>query len=116
MVGGSVDGLAFYLIALAAVGFDVGIALSADEACARASALRPKIIVIDCPAHNGAGSELLDRLNEDARTREIPLAVIGDLAMHSVRRPTHPKVAAFFPKPCSPQNLANGLRQLIQGR
>jgi hypothetical protein len=113
MVSDSADALPIYGIALSAVGFDVAIALSSDEAWARASALRPNIIVIEGPARNGYGSDLLDRLTEDPRTRDLPVVAIGDPATQPVSGPAG---SAVFAKSESAYALAIRLQRLINGR
>lgn len=106
---------ALYALALSAMGFDVIPVEDGTEACHRAAAIRPDIIVTDLPMPNNECWELLCALKEDPRTREIPVVAMSGYAQHSVQeRAQRDRFAAFFPKPCLPHQLAAGLRQVLE--
>jgi CheY-like chemotaxis protein len=109
------DTRALYALALPATGFEVVAVADGAEAYRRAWEIHPDIIVTDLP--NCDGSQFLDDLKRTARTRDIPVVAVSGYVQQSVReRAERDGFAAFFPKPCLPDELAAGLRQLLDGK
>jgi CheY-like chemotaxis protein len=105
-----------YAVALSASGFDVVAAEDADDAYRRAWEIHPDIIVADLPMPNPERWPFLENLKQNPRTRAIPLVAMSGF----VQRPVNERIdgagfAAFFPKPCLPDELAEHLRQVLQG-
>jgi CheY-like chemotaxis protein len=103
-----------YAVALSAEGFDVVAVGDGAYAYREAFAIRPDIIVTDLPMPNLDGWQLLQDLKGNPRTRKIPIVAVTGYVQGSVReRAEHDGFAAFFPKPCLPDELAGGLRLLL---
>ncbi len=117
VVDGHEDTRALYALALSAMGFNVVAAQDGDDACRRACETHPDIIVIDLPMPNHDGWQLLHDLKQDPRTRDIAVVAVTGHVQESVRaHAERDGVAAFFSKPCLPNELASGLRQVLNGR
>jgi two-component system cell cycle response regulator DivK len=116
VVDGHEDTRALYALALSAMGFDVVVAQDGD-AYRRAWETHPDIVVTDLPRPNDDGWQFLHDLRQDPRTREIPVVAVTGHVQRSVReRAERDGFAAFFPKPCLPDELALGLRQVLDGQ
>jgi two-component system, cell cycle response regulator DivK len=111
------DTSALYALALSASGFDVIAAADGDDAFHRASEIYPDIIVTDLAMPNCDGWQFLRDLKQDVRTRNIPVVAVSGYVGRSIRdRAERDGFAAFFPKPCLPDALVAGLRQVLDGR
>ena len=105
-----------YAFALSAMGFDVEAAGNGTEAYRRAWEIHPDVIVTDLPMPNYDGWQFLQDLKQNPRTRDIPLVAVTGYVNQSVRvRTERDGFAAFFPKPCLPDELADGLRHVLDG-
>jgi len=103
-----------YAFALYARGFDVIAAQDEPDAYARASKIHPDLIVADLPTPHQGDWAFLDVLKGDARTRDIPVAVLSGVGQLSLCESLEFETfAAVFPKPCLPDELAAGLREVI---
>ena len=103
--------------ALSANGFEVVAAQDGAEAYSRAWVIHPDIILTDLAMPNCDGWQFLQDLKQDARTRNIPVVAVSGYVQRSVReRAERDGFAAFFPKPCLPEELATGLRQVLDGK
>jgi two-component system, cell cycle response regulator DivK len=110
------DTRAMYAHALSAMGFDVIPAPDWTQAYRRAWEIHPDVIVTDLPIPNCEDWQFLRDLKHDARTRQIPVVAVSGSVEQSVReRAEHGGFAAFLPKPCRPDELAAGLRQVLDG-
>jgi len=108
---------ALYALALSASGFEVVPATDGTEAFKRASEIHPDIIVTDLAMPNCDGWQFVRDLKRDVRTRSIPVVAISGYAERSLReRAEGYGFAAFFPKPCLPDELAAGLRRVLDGK
>ena len=75
-----------YVAGLTTLGFEAVGADDCARACKRASELRPDIIVTDLSLRGGDdGWDLLERLKDDLRTRDIPVVVVTGYATPSFR-------------------------------
>jgi CheY-like chemotaxis protein len=105
-----------YAEALSAMGFEVVAANDGTEASRRAWEIRPDVIVTELPMPHYDGWQFLQDLKQNPRTRNIPLVAVTQYVQQSVReRVERDGFAAFFPKPCLPEELAAGLRQVLNG-
>jgi len=60
--------------------------------------------------------QFLQDLKQSPRTRDIPLVAVSGYVEQPVRERTERnEFAAFFLKPCLPDELAYGLRQVLNG-
>ena len=117
IVEGHEDTRVLYALALSANGFDVVAVQDGAEACRRAWEIHPDIIVTNLPIPNGNGWQFLQDLKENARTRDIPVVAVSGYVQRSWReRAERDRFAAFFPKPCLPDELAAGLRHVLDGK
>jgi two-component system, cell cycle response regulator DivK len=104
-------------IALSAMGFEVVAVADCAEAYRRAWEIHPDIIVTDLPMPSGDGWQFLHNLRQNARTRDIPVVAVSGHVQRSIRERTERDgFAAFFPKPCQSDELAAGLRQVLDGK
>jgi two-component system, cell cycle response regulator DivK len=110
------DTRVLYELALSAMGFDVVAPRAGDDPYRRARETRPDIIVTELPTPNYDGWQFLRDLRQDPRTREIPLIAVTGYVQASVReRAERDGFAAFFPKPCLPDELASAIRRVLDG-
>jgi CheY-like chemotaxis protein len=110
------DTRALYALSLSATGFEVVAVADGAEAYRHAWEIHPDIIVTDLPMPNCDGWQFLHDLRRTARTRDIPVVAVSGWIQRSVReRAERDGFAAFFPKPCLPDELAAGLRQVLNG-
>jgi two-component system, cell cycle response regulator DivK len=117
IVEGHEDTRELYVLALSASGFEVETMADGAEAYGRAWELHPDIIVTDLPMPNYDGWQFLQDLKQNPRTRDIPVVAVSGYIQRSLReRAERNGFAAFFPKPCLPDELAAGLRQTLNGR
>jgi CheY-like chemotaxis protein len=79
-----------------------------SDAYRRAWEIHPDIIVTDVPMPNGDGSRFLQDLKCSARTRDIPVVAVSGYVQLE-----RGGFAAFFTKPCLPDELAAGLRHVL---
>jgi two-component system cell cycle response regulator DivK len=108
------DNRAMYALALLATGFEVVAVADGAEALKLAGEIQPDIIVTDLAMPNCDGFQFLQVLKQDSRTRNIPVVAVSGYAERSLReRAERYGFAAFFPKPCLPDALAAGLRQVL---
>ena len=117
IVEGHEDTRALYALALSAMGFNVVAEPDGAAAFRRAWQLHPDIIVTDLALPNYDGWQFLQDVKNDARTRDIPVVAVSGYVQRSVRdRAERDGFAAFFPKPCLPDALAEGLRHVLAGQ
>jgi two-component system cell cycle response regulator DivK len=115
LVEGHEDTRAMYALALSASGFDVIAAQDGAEVYARVWEIHPDIIVTDLPTPHHDGWAFLGSLKRDARTRDIPVVAVSGFGEPSLLGSAEREAfAAFFPKPCLPDELAAGLREVLQ--
>jgi two-component system cell cycle response regulator DivK len=114
IVDGDEDTRAMYALALSALGFEVVAAQDGTVAFRRASELHPDIIVTDVPTPQYDEWPFLRDLRANPCTRDIPLVAMTGYVQQSVRERTAlDGFVGFFPKPCLPDELAAGLRQVL---
>jgi two-component system, cell cycle response regulator DivK len=106
-----------YAVGLSVSGFDVAAIADVAEAPRRAWELHPDVLVTDLPMPNGDGWRLLQNVRHDPRTRDIPVVAVSGHVQQSVReQAARDGFAAFFSKPCLPDELAAGLWQVLDER
>lgn len=102
-----------YALALSASGFDVVPAPDADDGFERARMAHPDVIVTEVALPTD-GWTFVHNLKLDPRTRDIPILVLTGYIQPSVRnRAAQEGCAAVMSKPCLPEELAFGLRQVL---
>jgi CheY-like chemotaxis protein len=116
LVEGHEDTRALYVLALSTSGFEVAAIADGADATRRAWELHPDVIVMDLPMSGDDGCQFIHELRQNTRTRDIPVvAVSGRLQRSGRARVEGDGFAAFLPKPCLPDELAAGLRQVLNG-
>lgn len=116
IVEGHEDTRSMYALALSAMGFDVVAAQDGTEAFRRAWEIHPDVIVADLPMPNCDGWRFLHDLKENPRTRDVPVVALSGYVQQSARQSADQNgFAAFFAKPCLPDELAAGLREVLGG-
>ena|SRR5882762_2224879 len=114
IVDGHPDTCDLYTVALPPLGFDVMAVDDSTEAYSRAWESHPDIIVTELALRHRDGWELLRSLKGDPRTRDIPVVVLtGDGEQPVRNRAAREGCAAFFGKPCLPEDLAIELRHVL---
>jgi CheY-like chemotaxis protein len=103
-----------YVQSLALFGFETIGAADGREACRRAWEFHPDIVVTDLTLPGEDGWQLIQDLQRDPRTRDIPVVVVTGQAAPSLRERAEQKgCAGFLVKPCLPEELATQLRHVI---
>jgi len=109
------DSREMYIPSLAALGFEAIAQADCVQACRRAWETHPDIIVTDLPLRDADGWQLIQDLKREARTREIPVVLLACYATPTLReRAEREGCAAFFVKPCLPDELAAELRHVLE--
>ena len=117
IVDGHEEALALYAVTLYAMGFDVLAAKDGTEAVSRAREVQPDIIATELPMQADDVWDFLQRLKQDARTRDIPIvAVTGHIQQSLRERAERDEFAAVLPAPSLVDELAAGLRQVLDGK
>jgi len=103
-----------YVQSLAFLGFEVIGAADGQQAYRQASDLHPDIVVTDLTLRGSDGWQLIQDLQSDARTRDIPVVLLTGHGADSLRqRAEREGCAGFFVKPCLPDDLATELRHVL---
>lgn len=103
-----------YVTSLAALGFEAIEAADCGQAYRRAWDFHPDIVVTDVMLPGGDGWQLIQDLKREARTRDIPIVLLTGHAESQLReRADREGCAAFFVKPCLPDELAAELRHVL---
>jgi CheY-like chemotaxis protein len=105
-----------YVQGLVSFGFEAIGEADCQQACRRAWEYHPDIVVTDLTLRGGDGWQLIQDLHAVARTRDIPVVLLtGDAAPSLRERAEREGCAGFFVKPCLPDELATGLRRVLDG-
>ena len=108
------DSRALYALALSGMGFDVVPATDSEDGYYRAWTTHPDIIVTELSITPIDGWTFVRDLKDDPRTRDIPVVILTGHGQASVREQAEREgCAALFVKPCLPDQLAIGLRELL---
>jgi len=103
-----------YVTSLAFWGFGAIAAADRAQASRRALESHPDIVVTDLTLSGGDGWQLIQDFKREARTRHIPVVLLTGHAEPQLReRAEREGCAAFFVKPCLPDELAAELRQVL---
>ena len=103
-----------YIVSLAAFGFEAIAAADCAQAIRQAWESHPDIVVTDLALPGGDGWQLVQDLKREARTRYIPVVLLTGHAAPAMReRADREGCAAFFVKPCLPDELAAELRHVL---
>ena len=109
------DSRALYALALSGMGFDVVPASDSEDGYYRAWTTHPDIIVTELSITPIDGWTFVRDLKDDPRTRDIPVVILTGHSQASVREQAEREgCAALFLKPCLPEQLAVGLRELLR--
>jgi CheY-like chemotaxis protein len=104
-----------YVQSLALFGFAAIAAADGQQARRRAWEFHPDIVVTELTLRDGDGWQMIQDLQRDARTRDIPVVVVTGHAAASWReRAEQEGCAGFFVKPCLPDELATELRHVLE--
>jgi two-component system cell cycle response regulator DivK len=111
------DARAMCAYGLSALGFDLAVASSAQEAHARSVVIHPDVIVTERPQVEIDRWPVLRALKSDPRTRAIPVVALTDSTAFAVReRAEREGCDALCLKPCEPSALAHALRAVLDRR
>lgn len=103
-----------YAACLSAMGWDAIGAGDGGDAYQQAWEFHPDVIVTDLSLPRADGRDLMGRLKQDTRTRDIPVLVLtGYEAPDLQTRAEREGCAAFLVKPCLPEELATKVRQVL---
>jgi len=116
IVDGHEDTRALYALALSGMGFDVVPASDSEDGYFRAWTAHPDVIVTEVSLAPIDGWTFVHDLKDDPPTRDIPVVILTGHGQPSVReRAERAGCAALYVKPCLPDQLAVGLRDLLGG-
>lgn len=97
-------------------GFRVVQAANGLEAVKVAQAVRPAAIVMDLEMPAMGGSEATRALQEDERTRDIPIIIVTGTGRDSLLSDVRSAgCAAVLRKPCLPDVLLEAIRHVLRG-
>jgi two-component system cell cycle response regulator DivK len=103
-----------YVASLAALGFDAIAAGDCAQAYRQAWESHPDIVVTDLTLRDADGWQLIQDLKREPRTRSIPVVLLTGHAAPTLReRAEREGCAAFFVKPCLPDERALELRHVL---
>ena len=103
-----------YVASLAASGFEAIAAGDGAHAYCQAQESHPDIVVTDLTLRGADGWQLIQDLKREPRTRDIPIVLLTGHAEPQLReRAEREGCAAFFVKPCLPDDLAAELRHVL---
>src|SRR6187455_1124047 len=111
------DSLAMYAFGLLAMGFQPVMAVTGEDAFARACETHPDVVVADVSLPGMSGLDLTRRLRDDARTRDTGIVVLTGHAEASVKQQADAAGCdRFLVKPCMPDALAFEVRDVLLNR
>ena len=89
-----------------------------EEGLAVAQAQRPDCVLLDVVMPGLSGFEVLERLNQDPRTREIPVIMMAasDDTLEGMERALNAGAVDYLAKPISPARVAIRVRGAIERR
>jgi CheY-like chemotaxis protein len=89
-------------------GFSVTVASSGEEALEKIKVERPDAIILDIMLPGMSGREVLERLQSDPTTKEIPVIVCSIISHEKtvIRDLLAMGARAYVPKPAKPDDLA----------
>jgi CheY-like chemotaxis protein len=103
-----------YTVGLSASGFDVVPAPDGNDAFQRAWMTHPDVIVTEVALPPTDGWGLVHDLKLDPRTRDIPILLLTGYSQASIQdRAVREGCVAVMIKPCLPEQLALGLREIL---
>jgi CheY-like chemotaxis protein len=115
VVDGHADTRELYALSLEYLGFEATMVADDQDAYAYAWQTHPDIIVAELTVPGFDGWHFLRDMKGNARTREIPIVIVT--ADEGAReRAIRAGCSAFLVKPCSPEDLAATLRQVLTER
>jgi two-component system sensor histidine kinase/response regulator len=93
-------------------------ACNGEEGLAVAQAQRPDCVLLDVVMPGLSGFEVLERLNQDPRTREIPVIMMtaSDDTLEGMERALSSGAVDYLAKPISPARVAIRVRGAIERR
>jgi two-component system, cell cycle response regulator DivK len=103
-----------YLASLGAFGFEAVAVPRCADTFREAWERHPDAVVADLPLLDAEEWQLIQNLKRNVRTRAIPIVLLSGHAAPSVReRALREGCAAYFVKPCLPEQLARALRLAV---
>jgi two-component system, chemotaxis family, CheB/CheR fusion protein len=103
-----------YVQSLVAFGFEAIEAADCEQAYRRAWDFHPDIVITDLTLRGADGWQLIQDLKREPRMQAIPVVVLTGHAAPLLReRADQEGRAGFFVKPCLPDELATGLRHVL---
>jgi two-component system cell cycle response regulator DivK len=108
------DQVEMYRFGLEHSGFSVDEAQTGAAAIARASEVRPDVIVLDIRLPDMTGWDVCTALKSDPRTAQIPIIILTAAASNAVgEQAAHHGCAAHLFKPCYPEDLMRIIRAVL---
>ena len=104
-----------YVAGLVAFGFEAFPVADSADTFRQAWERHPDVVVADLPLIDAEAWQLIQDLKQNVRTRDIPIVLLSGHAAPAVReRATREGCAAYFVKPCLPEDLAVALRHVVE--
>lgn len=98
---------------LALQGFRVSLAANGRDGVQKAVTLQPDVVLMDLRLPELSGTQAVDTLRQDARTRSIPVVVI---TAYSPLLLDMTDCAAMLTKPCPPDRLLEAILAALKTR
>ncbi|HET8767321.1 response regulator [Phycicoccus sp. M110.8] len=97
-------------------GFTVLVAVSGEDAVARATSARPDLVLMDLQLPGIDGHEALSRLRRDERTSDIPVVALTAFAMREDReRALAAGFDGYLHKPIDVRRFPDQVREHLRG-
>jgi two-component system phosphate regulon response regulator PhoB len=114
LIDGDADTRELYAVGLAPFGFNTIAVGDGADAYPRVWETHPDVIVMEIALPHVDGWQLVQELRSAPRTRSIPIVVLTACHAASMRdRAGREHCDGFFVKPCLPEELARGLRDIL---
>jgi two-component system alkaline phosphatase synthesis response regulator PhoP len=98
-------------------GYEVICASDGQDAWEKIQDRCPDIVITDCQMPRMDGFQLIEKIRENATTRELPVVMLTAKGFESGHLETAARlgVATVLPKPFSPRQLLETVQQLLAG-
>ena len=98
-------------------GFDVELTQDAREVLEKAKRGKPDIILLDLRMPHVGGFEICEMLNQDARTKDIPIIITSALAdFADIKKAYLNGVISYFTKPYDFKKLLQEINKIIAAK
>jgi CheY-like chemotaxis protein len=114
VIDDDLDALEMYQIGLSHDGFLAVVSRDAVSAASQADAIRPDVVVTGMQLRGASGLNVLEALKRNGAVSSIPVVLLTGYSDATIdRRAYELGCAAVLMKPCTPDELAQVLREVL---